>query len=233
MEYINGGFCPCISPGRCWKEIYEKLPRGIDFGPHISRLSHVLWLKTSMVYSKRDVCGINTYTRVAKFKFKTICVWSLHLLQTQCGNGNIHWWLLDNRSKWCRSAQGVQWPTRGIWGDQWGANKWMYTAENGATWRHDTEVISTTDLDEMWFNYRTKGGATPALSSQILGRDYEGNQKITSWNYRSILGKLNDLVKSTRPDIAYAPNLLLIPRKGMCKQCCELEDTYMILKIRV
>ena len=58
-------------------------------------------------------------------------------------------------------------------------------------------------LEEMGFNLRTKGRATPALSSQILSRDCEGDQNITSWNYRNILGKLNNLEKSTRPDIGY------------------------------
>jgi len=59
-------------------------------------------------------------------------------------------------------------------------------------------------LDEMGFNHRTKGRTTPALSSQILERDSNGKQKLTTWNYHSILGKLNYLKKSTRPDLAYA-----------------------------
>ena len=59
-------------------------------------------------------------------------------------------------------------------------------------------------LEEMGFNHRTKGRATPALSSQILSRDSEGTQKLTAWNYRSLLGKLNYLEKSTSPDKAYA-----------------------------
>ena len=42
---------------------------------------------------------------------------------------------------------------------------------------------------------------TLALSSQILEHDTEGEQKLTTWDYQSILGKLNYLEKSTRPDL--------------------------------
>ena len=58
-------------------------------------------------------------------------------------------------------------------------------------------------LDEMGFNLRTKGRLTPALSSQILEWDVDSKQKLTSWDYHSILGNLNYLEKSTRPDISY------------------------------
>jgi len=59
-------------------------------------------------------------------------------------------------------------------------------------------------LDEMGFDYFTKGRSTPALRSQISSRDANGEQKLTSWNYRSIVGKLNYFKKSTWPDLAYA-----------------------------
>jgi hypothetical protein len=46
---------------------------------------------------------------------------------------------------------------------------------------------------------------TPALSSRILLRDDDGEPwSDEKWKYRSIIGKLNFLEKSTRPDIAYA-----------------------------
>jgi hypothetical protein len=46
---------------------------------------------------------------------------------------------------------------------------------------------------------------TPALSSRILLRDEHGIPwKDEKWKYRSVIGKLNFLEKSTRPDIAYA-----------------------------
>jgi hypothetical protein len=46
---------------------------------------------------------------------------------------------------------------------------------------------------------------TPALSSRILLRDETGTPwGDEKWKYRSVIGKLNFLEKSTRPDIAYA-----------------------------
>jgi gag-polypeptide of LTR copia-type len=45
---------------------------------------------------------------------------------------------------------------------------------------------------------------TPALSSQILQK-YSGSEcHNEKWNYRAVIGKLNYLEKSTRPDLAYA-----------------------------
>ena len=55
----------------------------------------------------------------------------------------------------------------------------------------------------MAFNQLTKGRSTSTLSSQILEHDIVRKQKSTTWNYRSILGTLNYLKKSTRPDLAY------------------------------
>jgi len=46
--------------------------------------------------------------------------------------------------------------------------------------------------------------ATPAASSAPLHRDEEGKVFTGPWQYRSVIGKLNHLAKSTRPDIAFA-----------------------------
>ena len=45
---------------------------------------------------------------------------------------------------------------------------------------------------------------TPAPSTKILVPDIEGKEFDNRFNYRSVIGKLNFLEKSTRPDIAYA-----------------------------
>jgi hypothetical protein len=45
---------------------------------------------------------------------------------------------------------------------------------------------------------------TPALSTRIIGPDKGGAAFNYPWEFRSVIGKLNFLEKSTRPDIAYA-----------------------------
>ena len=45
---------------------------------------------------------------------------------------------------------------------------------------------------------------TPAASAAPLGADEGGALFNGPWHYRSVIGKLNHLAKSTRPDIAFA-----------------------------
>jgi hypothetical protein len=59
-------------------------------------------------------------------------------------------------------------------------------------------------IDDIGFNELTAAKPTPAASTLKLGRDLHGKPMKESWHYRSIIGKLNFLEKSTRPDIAYA-----------------------------
>ena len=58
--------------------------------------------------------------------------------------------------------------------------------------------------NDLGFNDRTKTKSLPALSSSILHRDLYGAPFSERWDYRSVIGKLNFLEKSTRPDISYA-----------------------------
>ena len=50
--------------------------------------------------------------------------------------------------------------------------------------------------------------STPAASSRILQRDIDGEDFDNSFDYRSVIGKLNYLEKGSRPDIAYAVHQL-------------------------
>jgi Reverse transcriptase (RNA-dependent DNA polymerase) len=59
-------------------------------------------------------------------------------------------------------------------------------------------------LDDLGLKDNSVTKPTPAISSTILQPD-EGEEEFNeTWNYRSLIGKINYLEKSTRPDIAYA-----------------------------
>jgi Reverse transcriptase (RNA-dependent DNA polymerase)/GAG-pre-integrase domain len=59
-------------------------------------------------------------------------------------------------------------------------------------------------LDDLGFNKRTTVKDSPAASTVRLHRDVSGKPYSDNWHYHNIIGKLNFLEKSTRPDIAYA-----------------------------
>jgi hypothetical protein len=59
-------------------------------------------------------------------------------------------------------------------------------------------------INDMGFNDITNGREFPTLSSKILLRHQDSPPHNEKWHYRGIIGKLNYLEKSTRPDISYA-----------------------------
>ena len=59
-------------------------------------------------------------------------------------------------------------------------------------------------LDDMGMKTNTKTKDKAAPSSTILRRDLNGEPFDGDWDYRSVIGKLSFLEKSTRPEIAYA-----------------------------
>jgi hypothetical protein len=59
-------------------------------------------------------------------------------------------------------------------------------------------------ISDLGLKPNTKTKEMPALTSKILTRDINGHPFREDWHYRSIIGKLNFLEKSTRPDLAYA-----------------------------
>ena len=59
-------------------------------------------------------------------------------------------------------------------------------------------------IEDMGISKHASDKPTPAASTVILGADHDGKELDHNFDYRSVVGKLNFLEKSTRPDIAYA-----------------------------
>lgn len=59
-------------------------------------------------------------------------------------------------------------------------------------------------LNDLWFTERTKTKPTPAPAGRLLTRDQDAEAMADDFHYRSVVGKLNFLEKSTRPDISVA-----------------------------
>lgn len=74
-----------------------------------------------------------------------------------------------------------------------------------------TGIISLTQpqliesiLRDINFSKNTKSKTIPAVSTHLLQQDSEGDTFNEHWDYRSLIGKVNFLEKSTRPNIAFA-----------------------------
>jgi hypothetical protein len=66
------------------------------------------------------------------------------------------------------------------------------------------ELIDSILKDQSLGNGRVAPRLTPALKTRILHRDANGESFNESFLYRSVIGKLNYLEKSTRPDLSFA-----------------------------
>jgi hypothetical protein len=68
-------------------------------------------------------------------------------------------------------------------------------------------------IDNVNFQKDTKFKATPAASTKILDKDKGGDPHVASWHFRSIIGKLIFLEKSTRGELGYSVH--------QCARFCE------------
>ena len=59
-------------------------------------------------------------------------------------------------------------------------------------------------LQDLHFQTNTKPKTTPAHTTKLLDHDLDGKPFGGEFHYRRVIGKLNFLEKSTRPDLAYA-----------------------------
>jgi Reverse transcriptase (RNA-dependent DNA polymerase) len=82
-------------------------------------------------------------------------------------------------------------------------------------------IINDLGLDE-----KSKTHKTPALSNVVLHAHEDSPCHIEPWSYRAVIGKLNFLEKSSRPDISYAVH--------QCSRFCEcpkIEHTAAVKRI--
>jgi hypothetical protein len=68
-------------------------------------------------------------------------------------------------------------------------------------------------IDDVNFQDSTKFKSTPAASTKILDKDEGGVPHNVTWHFRSIIGKLNFLEKSTRGELGYSVH--------QCARFCE------------
>jgi Reverse transcriptase (RNA-dependent DNA polymerase)/GAG-pre-integrase domain len=85
---------------------------------------------------------------------------------------------------------------------------------------HDSGTITLTQphliksiIDDLGLKENSKSRSIPALSTKILRKHETSPPHNEDWHYRSIIGKLNYLEKSSRPDLAYAVH--------QCARFCE------------
>lgn len=69
---------------------------------------------------------------------------------------------------------------------------------------------------------------TPAIAKELLHKDVEGQVRKNNWNYRSVVGMLNYLASSTRPDIQFAVHQCAcfcndpkLSHEQACKHICK------------
>jgi len=67
-------------------------------------------------------------------------------------------------------------------------------------------------LQDLQMDASTKTKSTPASSSQILFRHTDSHSFNRSFDYRSVIGKLNYLERASRPDISYNTSVCKILR---------------------
>ena len=107
--------------------------------------------------------------------------------------------------------------------------------EDGSIHLTQPQLIDTI-LEELGLTSKESNRMTPALSSKILQRDAHFEDAVTDWKYRSVIGKLNYLEKSTgqiwHMRYTNAPDLWRTQNNLMWMQFCTLGDTYWEPEIR-
>ena len=80
----------------------------------------------------------------------------------------------------------------------------FFDYDNGAQFEMTQPFLIDRVIDASGFDPRmTDARPTPAVKP-LLHKDKDGEPRRTTWNYRSVIGMMNYLQQSTRPDISFA-----------------------------
>ena len=195
-------------------DMYMKLPRGIQI-PGMNNKTHALKLLRNLyggrAASRIWVKYLSDGLKNMGFEQSAIdeCVWY---------RGDIIFtFYIDDGIIWCPRKEGIDEfmkdirdetktgrkfdiEDRGDVSDYLGIN--IDQLKDGRVHLSQPQLINQVIKDVNVINNKPR--PTPAVSTKILHRDLDGKPFDGSFDYASVIGKLNFLEKGSRPDIAYA-----------------------------
>lgn len=192
---------------------YMELPKGIKFPAGIQRNKHCLEVVQNIYGGKNS--GRTWYKHLAArledigfqklnnddcvfFRHNTvILVYTDDCLVFAPSKAEIDECYKDLTSKFDVEDEGTIEDYLGVKISRTGDNKWELT---------QPQLIDSilSDLGLLGGNDPASTCTTPTVSSKLIGPDPDGLEFSYLWDYRSVIGKLNFLEKTTRPNISYA-----------------------------
>ena len=191
-------------------DMYMELPKGIEMA-HGKGKTHVLQLIKNLYGQKQAgrVWNLHLKERLIKIGFipssYNECLFFRHnvMFVVYVDDGIFVSPSSENIDKAIQDLknEGLDMDDQGDLKDYLGVN--ITTLQNGQIKLSQPHLIEQI-IEESKLSIDSPTKVIPANSSKIFIPDYDGKEYNGKFNYRSIIGRLNFLEKSTRPDIAYS-----------------------------